>query len=124
MLWSRFCTLTVLLPWLQGYEKANATQDTMYQVRWGADYLMKMIGSGTGTNADYLEIIYQVHLLPLLSNSHMKFVGLLWEGVGGFHVLLMLPVRGMRLSVVLPQWRNLFCLVSDVLSLLRHVQAG
>ncbi len=75
----------------------------MYQVRWGADYLMKMIGSGTGTNADYLEIIYQVHLLPLLSNSHMKFVGLLWEGVGGFHVLLMLPVRGMQLSVVLPQ---------------------
>lgn len=48
---------------VQGYEKANATQDTMYQVRWGADYLMKMIGSGTGTNASYLEIIYQVHLL-------------------------------------------------------------
>ncbi len=41
----------------------------MYQVRWGADYLMKMIGSGTGTNADYLEIIYQVYLMPLLSKT-------------------------------------------------------
>ncbi len=41
----------------------------MYQVRWGADYLMKMIGSGTGTNADYLEIIYQVYLIPLLSKT-------------------------------------------------------
>ncbi|DBB00628.1 TPA: hypothetical protein ACH3X3_002312 [Trebouxia sp. C0006] len=49
-----------LLEFPTGYEKANATQDTMYQVRWGADYLMKMIGSGTGTDADYLEIIYQV----------------------------------------------------------------
>ncbi len=52
----------------------------MYQVRWGADYLMKMIGSGT--NADYLEIIYQVYLLPLLSNSHKQFVGRLWKGRG------------------------------------------
>lgn len=36
----------------------------MYQVRWGADYLMKLVGAGTGnaTTADfsYLEIIYQV----------------------------------------------------------------
>ena len=54
----------------------------MYQVRWGADYLMKMVGSGTGSNADYLEIIYQVYLLPLLSGSHMQFVGQLWERRG------------------------------------------
>ena len=49
---------------LQGYEAANATQTTMYQVRWGADYLMKLVGSGTGnstsTDFSYLEIIYQV----------------------------------------------------------------
>ena len=51
--------------WLQGYEAANATQTTMYQVRWGADYLMKLVGSGTGnstsTDFSYLEIIYQVN---------------------------------------------------------------
>ena len=52
----------------------------MYQVRWGADYLMKMVGSGTGTNAGNLEIIYQVHLLLLLSASHMQYVGLFWKG--------------------------------------------
>lgn len=45
---------------LQGYEKANATQDTMYQVRWGADYLMKMVGRGSGATAGNLDIIYQV----------------------------------------------------------------
>lgn len=37
----------------------------MYQVRWGADYLMKMVGSGTGVNASYLEIIYQVCMLTV-----------------------------------------------------------
>ena len=56
----------------------------MYQVRWGADYLMKMIGSGTGTNADYLEIIYQVYLLPLLSTSHIAMWGGCETGVGKF----------------------------------------
>ena len=91
------------MPELQGYEKANATQDTMYQVRWGADYLMKMIGSGTGTNADYLEIIYQVYLLPLLSTSHIAIRGAVVEQAwASVHVLLMLPVRGMHFSVVLP----------------------
>lgn len=49
---------------VQGYEKANATQDTMYQVRWGADYLMKMIGHGSGAGAGNLEIIYQVYPFP------------------------------------------------------------
>lgn len=71
---------------VQGYEKANATQDTMYQVRWGADYLMKMIGHGTGTGAGNLEIIYQVPLasdpncmLQLLSDRHCSRRLLLWS---------------------------------------------
>ncbi len=74
--------LTVLLLQLQGYEKANATQDTMYQVRWGTDYLLKMIGSGTGTNADYLEIIYQVYLLPLLCIPQIQSVERSWKVCG------------------------------------------
>ena len=52
---------------VQGYEKANATQDTMYQVRWGADYLMKLVGAGTATNS--LEIIYQVCFSVILMQS-------------------------------------------------------
>ena len=49
--------LMVLAGDVQGYQKANATQNTMYQVRWGADYLMKMIGHDNSGN---LDIIYQV----------------------------------------------------------------
>lgn len=60
---------------MQGYEKANATQTTMYQVRWGADYLMKLVGSGTGnsTTVTYLELIYQVHLClpPCAAHSQL-----------------------------------------------------
>ena len=67
---------------MQGYEKANATQDTMYQVRWGADYLMKMIGSGTGTDADYLEIIYQVYCCfsRILARKWGAILESLWAG--------------------------------------------
>ena len=56
----------------QGYEKANATQDTMYQVRWGADYLMKMVGHGSGTAASNLEIIYQVHVIRFADLSALS----------------------------------------------------
>ena len=62
---------------MQGYEKANATQTTMYQVRWGADYLMKLVGAGTGNSSTvtYLELIYQVQ-------THLLFFATLccWSG--------------------------------------------
>ena len=54
---------------LQGYEKANGTKDTMYQVRWGADYLMKLIGPGSAPGN--LELIYQVPL----STTHTSVPG-------------------------------------------------
>ena len=56
---------------VQGYEKANATQDTMYQVRWGADYLMKMVGHGSDSN---LEIIYQVRAMSYRSQRPLSLL--------------------------------------------------
>ena len=56
----------------------------MYQVRWGADYLMKMIGSGA--DADYLEIIYQVYCCFSWILAR-KMGGDFGESVGRFRVL-------------------------------------
>ena len=63
---------------MQGYEKANATQDTMYQVRWGADYLMKMVGHGSGAAASNLEIIYQVGVIRFTDCKGLSAFLLAW----------------------------------------------
>ena len=44
---------------LQGYSQANMTTRAMASVRWGSDYLLKMIGQGVNGS----ELIYQVRKL-------------------------------------------------------------
>ena len=46
---------------LQGYSQANMTTRAMASVRWGSDYLLKMIGQGVNGS----ELIYQVRMMQV-----------------------------------------------------------
>lgn len=49
-----------LLSFPDGYQKADATADTLSSIKWGADWLVKAIGQGTNGTSNSSTIVYQL----------------------------------------------------------------